>query len=189
MSVQTTSAKTDSCARDGCDERFQVQRAVEGSFCSQECADRSTAGNLLDHIQSDHKYCASCLGVKKDIEPPKPDRAFTESGTGWVVADDSVSVKWFGQETAMDAAVGFEHLTSRAEQGPYGVECACGAVSHDAVDDDFRRHEPFIWHVVTTIDHLREERDKTDRHVDIVTLADALWDGNDLELALGKALD
>lgn len=189
MSVQTARSKTDSCARDGCDVTFNVYNAVDGSYCSRDCADAASGAALLKHIQTDHKYCASCFGVKKDIEPPKPESEFKESGGGWVpTGDDSATLERYGQEVTIRSAVGFEHVTERAERGPWGVECICGAVSHDAVDEDFRRHEPYLWNIVTTIDHLREERDKTTAKVDVVTLADALWRGLDLELAVGRAL-
>lgn len=189
MSVQITRAKTDSCAFDNCDQQFQVRQAVAGSYCSQDCADRADAAGLLSHIRTDHKFCATCFGLKKDIDPPKPARDFDKSGTGWVpTGPDTASIERFGQEVSMAAAVGFEHHTDRVERGPYGLECVCGCVSHDAVDEDMRRDEPFLWNLKTTVDHLREERDKTDKRLDIVTLANELWDGADLELAFGRAL-
>lgn len=189
MSVTTRSQETDSCARDGCSETFSIQEAVAGSYCSLDCSDRAEAASLLAHIRQDHKYCATCFGVKKDIEPPKPAQSFDKTGSGWVPEDaDSATIEWYGQETSEQAAVGFEHLTDRAERGPYGVECVCGAVSHDAVDKSLRADEPWLWHLYTTIAHLREERDKTEKRVHLVTLADELWDGADLELALGRAL-
>jgi len=108
--------------------------------------------------------------------------------------------------------VGHEHHTEHVESGPFGLECDCDAISHDIDAWDRRGWEPYHWRLKRIVDQLREEG-QDERHFDIVTFADVLWETGrarpgtapfggfgllefestprlrgDLELAVGRAL-
>lgn len=139
MAVTFTSRETYTCSRDGCEETFQEGRAVDGSYCSEQCATRVAGENLLKHIKRDHRFCHGCFRQLKEIERPPSDRTLVVGP----VDHDAVADTW------RNCLVGFEHLTEHAELGERGRDyhhdetetrgpdavvsgtvCVCGTTDH-----------------------------------------------------------
>jgi len=157
------------CARDGCDETRTKHTSVEGSYCSRECADRAAGAALLRDLRHDHRFCGTCFRRKKDVETPTD-----EARRGWSLTIDK-------------SVVGYESPTEHAERGPFGTECECAVVDHDAGIDWVRDSEPYHWYLARAVEYLRE-RGKRDDSLDVTTLAEQRWAGTDLTLAAGRAL-
>lgn len=191
MSITQHPQQRYDCDRPDCDETLTTATSVDGSYCSQDCADRARAARLLRHLRQDHRICASCFRLKKEIERP-PDtyqrHGFRKSGVELTYDETgTVTAQRYSQDVTREAVVGFEHPTRETERGPYGLECTCGAVSHDAEADYFRQAEAYEWFLKLAVEHLRDEG-QADYHFDIETFANALWDGVAFELAVGRAL-
>jgi hypothetical protein len=83
--------------------------------------------------------------------------------------------------------VGFEYPTEHVDEGSWGLECRCGAVDHDTPAYDRRDAVPYHWHLYLISRQLVAEGQR-DTALDLPTFADALWETDDLELAVGRAL-
>jgi hypothetical protein len=160
------------CERDGCDTEFVDGAAVQGSYCSQDCADRETGAGLLRALAHDHRFCASCYRPRKVVYRPADAECEQLRKKALVVRE---------------SFVGFQHLTEYADVGEHGVECSCGAVDHRASIDLCRDGEAYEWWLKRAVEQLRREG-KFDYRFDIQTFADRLWDGDDIELAVGRAI-
>lgn len=169
MTIRTVHADRDTCAFEDCDDQFAIPNAVAGSFCSQECADRHAGRSFLRDIHHDHRFCWSCLRIRKEIERPTDE---TRRGLGPITDE---------------ALVGYEYYTEHAQLGEHGVECTCGAVDHD-IDEWLQREDgPYHWHLSLIVRETRAEG-QHDKHFDLAKFADVYWTTDDLELALGSAL-
>lgn len=160
------------CARDGCVDEFTTSQAVAGSYCSARCRDRDRGERVLGHLEQDHRFCGSCYRPRKTVY--RPDEAD--------VPDLRVKAL-----VIRESFVGFEELSEFAEMGPYGIECQCGTVDHRTAEPIFRDGEPWEWWLARAVEQLREEG-QFGYDLDIATLANAHWDGADLDLAMGRAL-
>jgi hypothetical protein len=129
---------------------------------------------LLQDIRQDHRFCWSCFRQRKEVERPTD-----AARRGWSLLID-------------EAVVGYEHPTKAVEQGPYGLECTCGAVYHDDPVYDQRHEGPFEWFLQVASERLVADGCRDDV-VDAATLADELWANGagdvPLELAVGRALE
>lgn len=172
MSVITTRPESFDCSHDDCDGEFLKPNAVAGSFCSTDCRDRDRGASLLNHLEQDHRFCGSCYRPRKTVYRPK-------GATCPELRKKALVIR--------ESFVGFEELTEFSSKGPYGIECRCGTISHDAAELLFRDGEPWEWWLSRAIDQLREEG-QHDRHLDAAALADAYWETDDLALAVGRAL-
>jgi len=162
------------CSFDECDNDRTPTSTVAGSFCSSECADQACGRALLRDIRQDHRFCWSCFRQRKEVERPTD-----EARRGWSLLID-------------EAVVGYEYPTEAVDQGPFGFECKCGALSHDDPVYDRRHEGPFEWFLQLCSEQLVQEGRRDDA-VDAATLADELWSGGAadvvLELAVGRALE
>ncbi|SEO70306.1 hypothetical protein SAMN05216388_101748 [Halorientalis persicus] len=86
-----------------------------------------------------------------------------------------------------ESFVGYEELTEHAEQGAYGIECSCGSVGYGDPESLCRDGSPYEWFLKRAIGQLRREGAWGHRF-DVATFADAMWEGDDLDLAVGKAI-
>jgi len=192
MSIQVTHQKADTCAFPDCDKEFQVLNAVAGSYCSQECHDRHAGRRLLRTIRQDHRFCWSCWRPRKELEQPTEEyrtRAFATSGVGLTVdGEGALTAERYGQELSNEAVVGFEHHSRHVTMGPYGLECECGAIDHDNVDWDKREDVAYHWQLKRVIQQMTDEG-AHDYQFDVVTFAEELWATDDLELAVGRAIE
>lgn len=170
MSITVTPEQRYDCERDGCDETRTRSTSVGGSYCSRECYNRSTGSNLLRDIRQDHRFCWSCWRARKEIERPTAE---SRRGLGPITDD---------------ALVGYEYYTEHAEMGPYGLECACGAVSHDIDDYDRLADGPYHWFLKLAFEQMVDEGQR-DGAFDLVAFANAYWETDDLELAVGRAIE
>jgi len=169
MSITLTRQTTYNCAFADCDETRTESSSVDGSYCSVECAARDTGRQFLRDLRHDHRFCTSCFRQRKEIERPT---AAARCGLG--VHTDA-------------ALVGFEYLTEHAAPGVHGIECACGAVNHDIDEEWLRESGAYHWFLKTAAETLVGEGQREDT-LDLATLANTLWETDDLELAVGLAL-
>jgi len=170
MSVTVIQQQEYDCSFADCDGTRTRLSSVRGSFCSEECADRHDGRQFLRSLRQDHSVCWSCLRLRKELERPTDE---SRRGLGPVV----------------DAAlVGYEYLTEHAEYGEFGVECTCGAVDHDIEDYDRRDEGPFHWRMRRLVEATAAEG-QHDGTFDLEAFADTLWETDDLELAVGRAIE
>lgn len=160
------------CEYGGCDDTRTREDSVEGSYCSQNCADADRGETFLKRLAQDHRFCSGCYRPRKTVFRP-PDRESPKLRTKGLVI--------------REAFVGFEELTEHATEGAYGIECRCSAVNHDIDDPDLREGSPYEWWLKRAADQLRSEGQDFGP-LSIATFADALWDGVDFAVAVGRAL-
>lgn len=169
--------ETYQCSAADCDEEFHAGRAIEGSYCSQACADRDCGQTVLDHLRQDHRFCSTCLRPRKVVYRP---------------ADSETPALRRKALIVREAFIGFEDLTQWSDMGPHGIECQCGSLDHHTPDDWLRSGEPWEWWLARAVDQLRREG-QWEYCLDAANLAEETWDGGDqdvdLALALGRALD
>lgn len=169
MSIRVTTPESDQCASPDCDVEFKLPNAVAGSYCSPACRDRHKGQRFLDHLRQDHRICSSCWRPRKEVETPTAETRRTLDP----ITEQSL--------------VGYEYPTEHVEEGDHGLECTCGAVSHDTPNWDRREEGPYLWWLQQYVRQTRAEG-QHDKQLDLPTLADTLWETGDLALALGRAL-
>lgn len=198
MSVSTT--RTDTCAY--CTQEFDIYNAVEGSYCSQACHDRHRGEKLLNTVNHSHQYCALCGTRLKEVEPPKPDWAFDNTGGSYEATEDGVTFTFHGQEESRRSAIGFEYTTDAADTGEKtayrtdsfelitsGIVCGeCGNASLTDPQEEIQRDHLFEY-ASQILDSLRERKadGEFDCEIDEQTVFDVLVDVPDLALAVGIA--
>jgi len=170
MSITLTRQETYDCALAECDATRTRTSSVAGSFCSEKCAARDRGRKLLGNLKHDRRWCWSCFRQRVEIE--RPTAAARRHLDGPIIDD---------------ALVGFEYGTEYVDRGAHGIECTCGAVDHDLDADWVRDSGPYHWYLIRAIEQTAAEGQHDDS-VDIEVLADALWQTDDLELAVGLAL-
>lgn len=206
MSVTIATQETYQCEREQCDDTFTRSTSVEGSYCSERCAELVAGRNLIRHIRDDHRFCHGCFRQQKEIE--RVDRTLVVGP----VEHDALD------PTFRDCIVGYEHLTEHAELGEregrdYVVEesdagdrapadthvvtgtvCKCGTTDHR---DDYVRREgiasrPAAARRLCDIIGILNQEGQHDKTVDARRLLTAVEDsGGDVNWAraLGHALD
>jgi len=174
MPVTVRPQKRYDCSLDGCDNDRTPASTVAGSYCSRECADRSDGRALLRDIRQDHRFCWSCFRQRKEVERPTD-----EARSGWSLLID-------------EAVVGYEYPTEFVEQGPYGLECKCGALDHDDPVYDQRHEGPFERFLQLASERFVADGRRNDA-VDAAALTDEFRVDSDedvpLELAVGRSLE
>lgn len=168
--VKSVDAPEYPCSFVDCDETRTEYSTVAGSFCSTECHRRHEGRALLRDIRQDHRFCWSCFRQRKDVERPTDD-----------------FLRGRGRHTA-EAIIGYEYLSEHATRGPYGPECKCGGIDHDVPPDGGRDRVAWHWYLALASMQLQADGRRDDR-LDPATLADEYWQTDDLELAVGRALD
>jgi hypothetical protein len=164
----------------------------QSGYCSNKCETKAEGRETLEKLIYDHKRCFTCFRQLKTINPPKPDFEFTKNGHGWTRDEDGeVTLQYYSQEVTRQAATGFQFLTSDAAKGEKqrddrvitGTICdACGNTDHT-------HHDPIIAGR-SAIGRLAILLAGDDEVVfDVETLHREYADTDDLELAVGRAVD
>jgi len=173
MSSTQSGTPTVRCQYSDCHEHGPEWEFTDGQYCSTEHAVRDDGHEVLSTLARDHRFCGSCYRPQKVVYRP-PDTESPKLRTKALVVRESF--------------VGYEELTEHAEQGAYGIECSCGSVGHGDPETLCRNGSPYEWFLKCAVRQLRSEG-TWDYHFDIETFADASWGDDDLELAVGRALD
>lgn len=190
MSTQTQNAVTVECKYPDCNEHGNVWEFHHGDYCSNKCELKHRGLEAIAPLKFDHTYCFTCLTQLKEIEPPKPDHAFDESGTGWAWDEDEEwwTVERYGQETTREAAVGFQYTTPDAGYGEKestqsvitGTICDyCGNTDHTA-------HVPLLAEGHETVGRVVDLLD--DVVFSVQEFHREYVESGDLELALGRSI-
>jgi hypothetical protein len=123
------------CRRGGRPWTFQ------SGYCTREHWEQHIGRKAFSNVRTSHTRCFTCFTSLKEIELPKPDMAFVESGVGFTYnpEEDRVEVLRYGQEETCEAAIGYQHLRPEATIGEKNVRrkvvtgtvCGeCGAANH-----------------------------------------------------------
>lgn len=125
------------CDRDECDDEYR-EGAGHAGFCSDVCWARATSARLLDIVQHDHKFCASCFRQLREVIPPgrAPDssdkhREIPDCAIGWSLARPGTTPVHGEAFRLTETERGFETRVagSTRRQG-----CACGPTHHATVE-------------------------------------------------------
>jgi len=192
MSTHTGREGVVECEFDDCDVTGKRWEFRNGRFCSTECELKHTGRKALSHLKFSHTRCFTCLTQLKEIEPPKPDEAFDEQGTGWAWDDDHDcwALERYNQDESRESAVGFQYRTPNADVGEknLGDQVTTGTICRRCGNTDHTTHVPYLVKTHPTaskaISYLLED----DRDVDVERFHRVYADAGDLELAAGKAL-
>jgi hypothetical protein len=179
----TTSPETYQCSYCGGDRTPRA--SVKGSYCSTRCYElherQTEARKILNQFERDHRFCASCFGQHKTVEPPD----------GKAVNIGPVRHKGRARMLSKNCLIGFQYATEKSDEGQrtrsvdeygrerltdYGPICECGNTRHYQTEPALRTRFAFeIGHtnLVDSLAVLREE-EKTDAHIDEDVLDDAL---------------
>lgn len=188
MSVSTQSTERYECSRDNCHERFTTSNAVDGSFCSRLCRDidtnRKTARDILNQIERDHRFCATCFARHKEVDKPPQNHS---------VNIGPVRHPGRARMLAKNCLIGFQYTTHWADEGDrtrtvdkygrerlvgHGPTCACGNTHHRQDEASLSTRFAFEYghkQLVDAVAELRSEG-KTDAQVDRDALDAALVD-------------
>lgn len=122
-----------------CNDLYDEDEKVEGSFCSERCYYRKQGDKALDRVRADHRVCASCGGWVKEIDRPSSDweekkgskmEVALEHGAELRSADEPIRLAHSGNctivGTVLDATectdahtisglIGYQHGTVEAE--------------------------------------------------------------------------
>jgi len=196
--MSTTQRPHQRCAY--CSDKFG--HGYNQEYCSEACKTKSQGQKLLNTLYNDHTYCALCGSRIKDVEPPKPEYAFDETGGAYAAESDGVTFSFFGQEESQKAAIGFEYTTENADTGlktayqtdgfeniTSGVVCGeCGNASLSDPQADIREFH-LLEYTAYILDSLREQRESGvfECDIDEPTVFDVVLETGSLPLALGKA--
>jgi hypothetical protein len=160
------------CNFNGCTETGE-KHAFQGGYCSEDCKIRAKATDVLDTIQSDHRFCSSCYRPIKTVFRP----------------DDNVTPELRKKALLIrESFIGFEDLTRYAEQGSYGVECTCGNLQHYHAEELLRDGAPYEWFLKLSIERLANEG-QFEYTFAIDEFCNAFWETEDFEYALGEAVE
>jgi len=196
--MSTTQYQRSTCTH--CNQEFTI--GYNRDFCSEICKDREQGQKLLNTIQHTHTYCGSCGSKLKDIEPPKPEWAFDETGGAYNANEDGVEFSFYGQEESQKAAIGFEYTTDNVTTGlktayttgdfeniTSGIVCGeCGNASLSDPQADIRKR--FLFEYTSQIlDSLRERKadGEFECEIDEQRVFEVLTQVPDLPLAIGIA--
>lgn len=173
-SIMATSSHppTVRCQYSGCHDRGPEWEFTDGQYCCTEHAIRDAGDDVLSTLAHDHRFCSSCYRPVRVVYRPA-DSECPKLRTKALVVRESF--------------VGYEELTEHAEQGAYGVECTCGSVGYGDPESLCRDGSPYEWFLKRAVGQLRREG-AWDHRFDVATFADAMWDGDDIDLAVGKAI-
>jgi len=174
MSTRVTTKET--CLN--CGEEYDTFAAP--GYCSKECQHKSTGGDILRHLEHDHRVCSACFRWIKETERPTDD--YIRSNRGTV---DPMAIVGFQYETP-HADYGTKEIRHIPRQVETTIVCECG--SHHK--DDYLRNmnlRDTIKRFLRAFYRLRDEG-QHDKEIDTETLCEALIDGKGWESAVGKAI-
>ena len=180
------------CDLRGC-ERAGRPWTFQSGCCTREHWHKHRGRKALSSLKFDHTRCFSCQASLKEIDPPKPDMAFRESGVGFTynADEDRIEVLRYAQETTRQAACGYQHTLPASTIGQKDVrrKTVTGVVCGNCGSADHRQHIAFIADghrtAAAVADYLDEE---CDDEFDAETLHREYAATDDIELAAGAAI-
>lgn len=170
MSIQPHARQQYPC--EYCESAFDPATSIKDSFCSLDCYHRHRGEQLLRKIRHDHRFCATCYRVRKEIDrPPDP---------------------WLRKRARLirEAVIGFEYPTPNLHHGPGFTYCECGSVDHTTAHEWVRdgNIRDSIENCLAVLHQLYHEG-QLDTQPDKYRLVRTLYDNEcDWALAIGRAL-
>jgi len=169
MPVTVARQETYRCDFPECEQTYPRTAAVDGSYCSRECAARHRGRRFLADIRQDHRWCWSCWYQRKQIEAPTAETRRRLDGP-----------------IIREALVGYEYPTEHVDRGPYGLACQCGAVDHDI--EDWVRRDGRERELLADLVAITREEGQHEYRFDGDRFEMIYGETDDLELAVGAAL-
>jgi hypothetical protein len=170
MSVTPTTTESDDCAY--CGDETPLAELVDGSYCSDDCADRHRGERLFRSLQYDHRLCFACFRWLKEVDKARPRDP--------------------------ECVIGFQYLTENAEHGVKidtdiprvyrsCTMCTCGSQHQDDYlrDQDLRET---LKRLVGVVAETRREG-QHEYNINARVLTETVIETEDWELALGRALE
>jgi len=114
------------CERDGCTETGRQFEFFNGEYCGSDCYHAAEGAEVLAEIVADHRICASCFAVIRDIVTPPEEwvaskasrvRAALDDGAEYVAAPngepvlDCTDCDTPSRPVSSDAVIGFQNAT------------------------------------------------------------------------------
>lgn len=169
MSTATT-PQSATCAE--CNGERDPTASVKGAYCSLDCYHRHKGRKALSEIHRDHRFCATCYRVRKQVDRP-PE---------YFLRDRPKLIR--------DSIVGYEYPTEHLNYESGLTYCDCGAIDHDHTIDTLQELD-LQTAIVNLVSRLRtlEREDALNHRPDGSLLIDSLRDTDfDVELSVGRAI-
>lgn len=186
MSTATPPSETIRCQH--CGVQTPELTAIKGQFCSTNCFDlaerRKTARDVLNQLETDHRFCGSCFAQYKTVEVPPRDSEVC-------IGPPQHAGRGKHNLLKKNCLIGFQYGTERTDEGErtrsvdeFGTErladhgpiCECGNTRHYNVEPQIRTRFAFDIAESTlpaALEQLRRE-DKTDAEVNQTALRGAI---------------
>lgn len=198
-----------------CSETYE--HGFDGQYCSEACKDKQQAETSLNLIRHDHRFCGTCGGQLKTIEPPNEDWKHEKGSVTETAIDngaeyhnvDGVGLALDATEcyranpTSVESVIGFQYRTPEAitvekeREGPdeytrietTGTGCVCGCTDPSNTDDVLRQANP----ARVLVNYLRafrilEREGQTYKVLSKDVFFQTYKETRDFELAIGKGL-
>jgi hypothetical protein len=187
MSVQSPSA-TYTCSAQDCETTFTRGQGYRGSFCSRQCHQvhrhQKEARDILNQLERDHRFCATCFAQHKEVDTPP---------SGHTCNIGPVDHPGRNTLVAKNCLTGFQHTTHWADEGQrtrsvdaygrerlvgHGPTCDCGNTHHRQRERALDYRFAFEYAHTTLVEAVAELRaeGKTEARVDRDALDVALID-------------
>lgn len=190
--MSSTATSTDQqvveCRAPGCETAGREWNFHHGKYCSNECETRAAGREAIAEYLYSHTVCGTCFRDLKEIEEPKPERAFEFTTTGWTYDDRGrVRLQYIDQTESRAAAIGFQY---RTENGSIGEKqrsrrVVTGTVCNRCGNTDHWHHEPLL----SDPADIERLADRLDDAVDPHRLHVEYIETKDIDLAAGRALE
>lgn len=157
------------CKRPGC-ERAGRPWSFQHGYCEREHWEQHIGRKALSGVRTSHTRCFTCFTTLKEIEEPKPDMEFRESGVELTYnpEKDFIEAVRYGQEETRKAACGYQHLhpTAAIGQKNVGPKVVTGTICGQCGATNHRDHIAMIADghrtAALAVAHLRERDDDYD---------------------------
>lgn len=183
----STEQRVVECHAPDCETVKREWEFRKGKFCNETCETKAAGHAALADYIYDHTVCGTCFRDLKEIEKPKPEKAFEHTDTGWTYDDRGrVRLQYIDQTESRAAAVGFQYRTEHGSIGEKqrSARVVTGTVCNRCGNTDHWHHEPLLSDpadIERLADRLADAVDPHRLHVEYI-------DTQDLDLAVGRAL-
>lgn len=188
------------CDAPDCTVVFDPAASYQGSFCSEDCAYRHRGQKVLNKIESDHRWCATCFRQIKTIDRPEGKYELKVEGPKGrndenVKKDCLVGYQYKTEHTTWGVDEGRSESEGRVFENPERIEfrrwaCTCGNVDPTARNDILNEVDlqTTILSLLSCLRHLSDEG-VIHTSPSWPRLRDTLREhGRDWQLAVGRAL-
>lgn len=158
--------RTVECRHPDC-ERAGRPWDFQAGYCSRKHWHQHLGRKALSHVRTSHTRCFTCFATLKEIEQPKPDMEFRESGVELTYnpEKDYIEAVRYGQEVTRKAAIGYQYLRPEATIGEkeVGPKTVTGTICGECGSTNHKQHIAMIADghrtAALAVEHLQEQDD------------------------------